>query len=46
METICPRCKYKWSYKGKMTIYVTCPNCKRSVKIKQKGDKNDKTKVK
>jgi len=31
----CDKCNYEWKYKGKMTHYATCPNCRHSVKIKE-----------
>jgi len=31
----CSKCGYEWNYKGKRNRYVTCPNCKSSVKIAQ-----------
>jgi hypothetical protein len=30
----CENCKYVWEYKGTKTVYATCPNCRRIVKIK------------
>lgn len=39
MEMKCQRCGHKWNYKGKMTYYCSCPNCKTSVKIKKASDK-------
>ncbi len=32
-ELECPKCGYEWTYKGKMTEYCTCPNCRKGVKI-------------
>jgi hypothetical protein len=31
----CPntRCAYKWTYKGRFSIYATCPSCRYNVKI-------------
>jgi len=34
MKLKCPKCGYEWDYKGRMTYYATCPNCKRPVRIK------------
>ena len=28
------KCGYKWNYKGNMTVWASCPNCKKNVKIK------------
>jgi len=43
---VCPFCKEIWDYKGKKTVYASCPDCRNSVKIKtnevQKEDKNEK----
>lgn len=30
----CEKCGYEWEYRGKMTFYATCPNCKTSVRIR------------
>lgn len=32
-KIICKRCNYGWDYKGKRTLYATCPNCKTTVRI-------------
>jgi len=41
MVTIkCPECKYKWEYKGKLSV-VWC-NCGKKIKIVRKGVKDDK----
>jgi tRNA(Ile2) C34 agmatinyltransferase TiaS len=31
----CPYCGYVWDYKGKKTLYVTCPNCMRKVNVQK-----------
>jgi endogenous inhibitor of DNA gyrase (YacG/DUF329 family) len=39
----CPDCEYEWTYKGKRIrmieqgkrVYVTCPSCKKNVKIEK-----------
>ncbi len=43
MKIKCSKCEYKWEYTGKMTFYATCPNCKKSNKLKE-VDKNAKPK--
>lgn len=30
----CP-CGYEWEYGGKRTVYATCPNCFKPVKIEE-----------
>jgi Zn finger protein HypA/HybF involved in hydrogenase expression len=32
-EAICDNCGKVWMYKGINTIYVTCPNCRKMVKL-------------
>ena len=32
--TKCDRCGYEWNSKSKM-YFVTCPNCRKSVRIKE-----------
>jgi len=40
----CPDCKYVWTYRGKKLkmiaegkrVYLTCPTCRRNVKIEAK----------
>lgn len=39
MKIICKFCGYQWNYNGKMTLYATCPNCKKSIKIKEEEQK-------
>ena len=43
VEVICHRCKHKWTFAslrlanlGKYPVYAQCPNCRTSVKIKEK----------
>ena len=31
----CPRCGYWWNYKGRAEYYITCPNCRYAIKIKE-----------
>ena len=39
IEMECPRCHYKWTYKGSRRpeegypVYVSCPKCKTSVQL-------------
>jgi protein-arginine kinase activator protein McsA len=35
---ICPKCGHGWNYKGKSTLYVTCPNCYRKIRADPSGD--------
>jgi len=30
----CPRCHYRWSFKGFREIYAACPQCLRQIKLK------------
>jgi len=34
MKLKCKKCNWKWDYKGKKTIYCSCPNCLNKVKMK------------
>lgn len=38
MELKCQKCKKEWDYKGLNKYYATCPDCKTSVKIREKED--------
>jgi len=43
MRLKCEKCGYEWDYKGRMTHYATCPNCRRAVEIrKQAGEERRK----
>jgi endogenous inhibitor of DNA gyrase (YacG/DUF329 family) len=41
----CPDCKYTWTYRGKKLkmiaegkrVYLTCPTCRKNVKIEARG---------
>ena len=35
MEMKCKRCGNEWDYKGQSEWYVTCSNCKTSIRIKE-----------
>ena len=35
---ICPKCGHDWNYKGKSSLYVTCPNCYRKIRADSSGD--------
>ena len=35
---ICPKCGHGWNYKGKSSLYVTCPNCYRKIRADPSGD--------
>jgi hypothetical protein len=32
---LCQRCNHEWSYTGKRSYFVTCPNCRTSVSIQK-----------
>lgn len=34
-EMVCKYCGYPWKYKGKMTLYANCPNCRKGNLIKE-----------
>lgn len=38
MQVTCEKCNYEWGYKGRMTIYVCCPNCRRIMKLPKKEE--------
>ena len=29
------RCQYEWTYKGRFSIYATCPSCRHNIKISE-----------
>lgn len=31
----CPRCGYTWTYRGRKTYYIRCPNCSKLMKIEE-----------
>jgi acetyl-CoA carboxylase beta subunit len=33
VETKCDKCGYVWTYKGRMSHYVCCPNCRHCVNL-------------
>ncbi len=37
-ELKCHRCKHEWIYKGKSKWYASCPDCRTSVRIKEKKE--------
>ncbi len=43
MKIKCKYCGYEWNYNGRMTLYATCPNCKRSIKLQ--GEEQKETSV-
>ena len=45
IKTICHRCKHEWifrgiklSHLGKYPVYAQCPNCRTSIRIKEKEE--------
>lgn len=41
MELRCQKCKREWNYKGEKKYYTSCPDCKTSVKIKEKKENKE-----
>lgn len=37
LSMICPKCSHEWTYKGKSSLYVTCPNCYRKIHAEPSG---------
>ena len=35
MKIKCYKCKHEWNYKGKSTIYITCPHCYSKLNLKK-----------
>jgi rubrerythrin len=33
IKLVCNKCGYTWYYKGKRTVYATCPNCYKKVRV-------------
>jgi len=38
MKLKCQRCGREWDYKGKKKWFTSCPDCKTSVKIKEREE--------
>lgn len=41
VEMKCHRCGHEWEYKGKSKYFTSCPQCKTSVKVTRKIQKQE-----
>jgi len=35
LKLVCSHCGHSWNYKGKNSIYATCPDCLGKTKVKK-----------